>query len=256
MVLVSYGVNMANIMRVGKGMGDLSVGGTVKMIAKDFSGIDDASASGMDFDLGATLKPSNSAVTYGAALKNVGGAINWLSGSKENLEKSAKLGASAKLIGREGLYKDLPGELLGNVDLDFLSDGKPMVMHVGLEYAPIQYLAVRVGLDQDPLSKSEVSNSLTAGVGLAFAGFRFDYAYRANSDAAELSNHYFSLSFKPEELMAKEVKKDDKKTDTEKKEVKEVKKEDKKVAEEKKETKKTSSGDIYELPEEYQNLGL
>ncbi len=239
LVLLSYGVNMANIMDMADDMGNFAVGGTLKLISKGFTGIDEATASGMDIDLGLTFKPMDSPLSLGAAVKNIadGGSISWKSGSKENLERSTKIGGAVKIFGKDGYFKNVPGDLLASVDLEQLGEGKPAICHVGAEYKPIKYLSIRAGLDQDPVSTSKTSNSLTAGVGLYFMGFEFDYAYRANPDAQELSNHYFSLSFAPENIKVVE------------------KQEEKKVAGEPKITGvKKDKPNTYELPKEYRNI--
>jgi hypothetical protein len=243
MAILSYGVNLANIMDVGSEMGDLSVGISAKVVSKGFTGIEDASATGFDIDLGTAIRPDNSPFAYGAAIKNLGGTVSWTSGSEEKLEQSTKVGVATKLLGKDALYDFLPGDLTGEIDLELLSGGKPMVFHIGAEYRPLDILALRVGLDQDPLTQEEASNCLTAGVGVVLAGFSFDYAYRSNPDAAELSNHYFSLSFAPEVLRAEKAAEED----SSEEEVKVVKENGE---------EEVISDNVYELPEEYQNISL
>jgi len=231
MILLSYGVNMNSMMKTPKGMGDFSIGGTVKALSSGFTGIEGATATGFGLDLGVKIGGDDSTMSYGAVIKNIGGTMSWASGAEEALESSSKLGVTAKLCGENGLTKMVPGELVGSLDLELLSDGKPMVFHVGTEYKPMDMLALRLGLDQDPISESETANNITAGVGIELSGFRFDYAYKMNSESAELSNHYFSLSYSPEITKSEKADSDDEK-----------------VAE-KKGNKKSS--DIYEIPEEY-----
>ena len=249
LALVSYGFSLNDVMGGGEDLGNISVGGTVKLISKGFTGItgvDGANASGLDFDLGVTLRPANAPYSFGAALKNVAGSgsITWDSGVKENLDQSGKLGASVLIFGKDGLYQTIPGDLKAALDAEFFTGGKPMTIHVGAEYTPISFISIRAGLDQDPLSTTDTSSSLTAGVGVNFQGFHFDYAYKMNPDAQELSSHYFSISFIPEE--AKKEIKEEAKTGTDTK----VVNEEKKPAEE----KKAASDDIYQLPNEYQNI--
>ena len=241
MLLLSYGVDLAKIMDFGSETGKVAVGGTLKLISKDFTGIDDATASGMDIDLGLTFKPVDSPLLLGAAVKNIadGGTIAWQSGSKENLERSIKIGGAAKVFGPDGFYTNIPGNLLASLDIEQLGKDKPAIFHIGTEYKPIKYLALRVGLDQDPLSRSQTITNLTAGVGVSFMGFEFDYAYRANPDAQELSNHYFSLSFVPQNI--KIADKPEEKKVSEEPKVKEVKK---------------NKPSAYDLPEEYKNISF
>jgi hypothetical protein len=238
LVLISYGVNMANVMKTGRSMGNVSVGGTVKAISMGFTGIDGASASGVSAGIGLKIEPNNSPFSYGASISNIGSSVNWGSGAKENIEGSAKLGASAKVIGENALNKSLPGELIAALDIELLPNGKPMALHAGAEYKAIKMLSVRLGLDQDPVSPGKTSSSLTAGVGIEFSGFRFDYAYRMNPDAQELSNHYFSLSYAPEVKAPK------------------MKKGEPEPASEVKEKDSNKSKNIYKLPKEYENIGF
>ncbi len=226
MVLLSYGLDMASAMKMSKSMGNISVGASAKLASMGFSGIDKATASGTAFDLGLMLTPKNFPVTYGVAFRNIGGALKWESGTKENIEGSTRLGACARIIGADGFYAAVPGELLGSADIDLPSDKRLSTIHIGLEYRIFNILSVRAGLDQGQLSKTEVSNDLTAGVGVEYSGFRFDYAYRKSSQAEDMSSHYFSLSYAPENYNARRAI----------------------------ESKDSNSGTIYEMPKEYEDI--
>ena len=243
LLVLSYGVNMSKVLKNSGKMGEMALGGSIKMISKGLTEVDGAQASGVGLDLGITLTPDSWPISLGAALSNIGGGIKWTSGTKENLEQSLKLGAETTVLGKNGLYKNLPGDLVAGLELEMLAD-KPMVLHFGGEYKPIEYLAVRLGIDQDPFSQTKTSTCYTAGVGVTFSGFSFDYAYRMDPESSDLSNHYFSISYRPQETAkekeAKVAEKDGTKdtviTGTEK--------------------NKDSSKDIYSLPEEYKNLNL
>jgi len=235
MVLLSYGTSLTDLMSVGSGMGNLDIGATVKAISESFSEVEGATASGMDLDLGVKVEPENSAFAYGAVLENVSGFVNWVSGTVEKLEQISKFGTSVKVIGENALFANLPGEMVANIDFALLSDFKPVTVNAGAEYKPLENVSLRVGVDSDPLSGEESSTSLTAGVGVEYAGFTFDYAYKSNSDSQELSSHYFSISFSPETS-----EKNSKKVETSKK----------------KDDNNNSNSDVYELPEEYKSIYL
>jgi len=66
--------------------------------------------------------------------------------------------------------------------------------HAGLEYYPLQYLALRVGIDQDPGADELVSN-MTAGVGLRIDGMEFNYAYHPYDGVIDNTTHFFSISY-------------------------------------------------------------
>jgi hypothetical protein len=233
-ILLSYGVSLSNIIKSGKGMGNVAIGGSVKAISKGFSELEKANASGTSMDIGLIMRPNKSIFSFGASINNIGSSIKWVSDSKEIIEGVTKLGASAKLIGADGMFKDLPGQLVASADLKLLSGGKPAAMSIGAEYKVMNYLALRAGLDQEPISASETSNCFTAGVGVEFSGFRFDYAYKADPDSSELSNHYFSISYAPE--------------------IKNKKNEEKEEENIYPEDGKGTPGNVYDLPKEYKDM--
>jgi hypothetical protein len=52
-------------------------------------------------------------------------------------------------------------------------------------------------MDQDVVGEGELSNNFTAGLGLKWGGFKFDYAYHEYSDLPDHTTHYFSLGYSP-----------------------------------------------------------
>jgi hypothetical protein len=185
-IYLSYGVDMNKIIPA-RDLGSLTLGCSVKLLKNEFGGISDASGSGTAVDLGAQFQPNNW-FALGASMQNTSGAIEWKSGKKEQIPSLGKLGTSLKL---------LQDKLTIGIDADF-STGRPIVLHTGAEFNPVPFLSIRGGIDQDPINTSETINNLTAGVGINFAGFKFDYAYRQDSTLTENSSHYFSLSYSPE----------------------------------------------------------
>ena len=88
-----------------------------------------------------------------------------------------------------------------NLDYDFtpLRPTIPNLMHLGLEWSPLESLSLRMGIDQDVVGTGganlNVANNLTCGLGLAYNGFRFDYAFHQYYAIADNDTHYFSLSY-------------------------------------------------------------
>jgi hypothetical protein len=85
---------------------------------------------------------------------------------------------------------------------DFTFSTTPMTLHCGAEYTPFSFLAVRAGVDQSASTSGDsagtVSTNITAGLGINFEGFSFDYAYRHDSSLSDNMTHYFSISYAPE----------------------------------------------------------
>ena len=72
-------------------------------------------------------------------------------------------------------------------------------MHSGVEWDVMEYITIRGGIDQNYGSISEgtagIKTDITAGVGIKYDGFRFDYAYHSDNAIPENSTHYFSISY-------------------------------------------------------------
>ena len=200
MLILSYGGNFSDQARatfIGKdNVKYFGLGANVKLLSQGLSGsIRTApSASGLTADIGA-IYAINDRVTVGAAVQNLGGSLSWSTGEREKLPMLLKLG---------GAYKALDNVTVA-LDTDFdLDGGRDMVAHSGVEWQVIQYLALRAGIDQKAASVDDATTgsatSYTAGVGLMFQGFRFDYAYRQDPNYSEFSTHYFSLCFTGPEI--------------------------------------------------------
>lgn len=182
-IILSYARNLKEVIHSST-LGDLSVGISLKLINHKFDGFD-GNAQGMSTDLGIIYKP-NQDLSLGANFANLGGKVKWNSGKEEEVESAGKLGCSFKL---------LDGKLLTSAGIDFAMNAKrPMLLHGGFEYKPIDFLSIRGGLDQDPLSLSESVSNFTAGVGIKIAGVSFDYAYKQDKEIESNARHYFSLS--------------------------------------------------------------
>ena len=160
---------------------------------------------GMELDLGMQGRPI-SWLSLGANLQNalpfsMGGKLHYESGWDESYPAVLKLGAAATVFGPD---KEKAWRPLGNHELTLLadmdyevsrSDNVPALFHLGLEWKPISLIAIRTGIDQEMVGPSETANNLTAGVGIYYGDFRFDYAYHEFAGAPGVLNHFFSLSY-------------------------------------------------------------
>ncbi len=192
MLVISYAHDLNKRVQ-GNPPGHLAVGGNLKLINNNFDGISNAHASGIETDLGVMFKPKDG-WTLGANFQNClsvsdNGKVSWASGMKEGVPAVFKLGAA---------YQARP-DLLVSLDSDISINGdQSALLHAGVEWNPHPIVVLRAGLDQD-LACGQTVNNLTVGTSVNFNGFSFDYAYRQDGTQADLSNHYFSISFTPQE---------------------------------------------------------
>jgi hypothetical protein len=188
---------------------NMSLGVNFKIFDQALNGIPTVgayNAMGTDLDVGWQYRPS-SWLTLGAAGYNVlpydmGGRLMWQSGINESIPASAKLGFAAKLLGKGGLRESIyfPQELTFSYDYEFTPmRTRPALNHFGLEWWPLDYFSLRFGIDQDAVavSTNEVgtSDNLTAGIGLRFQDFGFDYAFHTFGSLTENNTHFFTISY-------------------------------------------------------------
>ncbi len=190
-ILLSYGLNLNEILYAPSEIGSFCIGITAKAFQKGFSGgsnLSKAQASGTSLDIGLLLVKEDDAA-FGLTVKNAINGKNgllWESGTKENLPTSFNAGMSKK-IWENKLLLSLETNL--NITQD-----RPLTVHIGTEYAPVDFISLRLGLDQDPSVEGTLSH-ISAGVGLNYKGFSFDYAFRQDSQIEGNSAHFFSLSY-------------------------------------------------------------
>jgi hypothetical protein len=187
MLVFSYGYDMNHRIE-GANIGHMAIGANLKFINNSFSGVDEATGSGLEADLGVIIKP-NDEISLGASLQNVwmGDSLQWASGTKEDVPATIRLGASFLAL----------KNLLVSLDTETPTSNRPILFHGGVEWTLFPILALRAGLDQDPTGLTSSVTNMTAGIGITVGGFRFDYAYRADALQAANNNHYLSLSFMP-----------------------------------------------------------
>lgn len=198
---ISYGSNML-ILSYGRefpggALKNASFGIDLKFLNNKFEGAD-GSGSGMDADVALLIKPREG-VNVGIALQNflpedMGGNMVWNSNNKEGVPSLLKIGGSYQVN----------KNLTAAADLDFFGNsGQPIMFHGGLEWKPMPMIAIRGGLDQNPLNTNATVTDFTAGVGINLKGFSFDYAYKNNSLVENSNTHYISLSFAADQFYAK-----------------------------------------------------
>ncbi|KAF0134185.1 MAG: putative S-layer protein [Candidatus Saganbacteria bacterium] len=199
-ITLNYGTKMPFI-------NNLDIGTTFKIFFQEMSGpgVTAKSASGYDADLGIKYT-LNRFFSLGAVAQNIipssaGGKITWNTGTVENLPHVLRFGTNLKILGEKGLINFRNQELSLNIDGD-VTPARPTIpslYHYGLEWSPIEFLDIRTGIDQEIVGKGggllEAANNFTAGIGINFRGFRFDYAYHQYYSLSDNDTHYFSLSY-------------------------------------------------------------
>jgi len=182
-IALSYGSKLGDIMP-STSLGEMSIGTNLKYYQQGFSGASSATASGYSFDFGAILQP-NSDVSYGINCQNLmAGSMNWDNNTQEEFKSATSIGAARKLWNEK---------LLLSADIAF-SD--LTTLHGGVEWKPVETIALRTGIDQGIISDA-ASTNLTAGVGLYFKDFDVDLAYRNDTTLANNSSFYLSLAYSP-----------------------------------------------------------
>lgn len=181
--LISYAKDITNMIRIPRlPKNPLLFGANLKFFNQSLAGGGVSTrGTAMNIDIGATYKPLPW-LTAGANLQNIlGGSIQWKNSTD-------KLGGYYKL----GVAANLPGNVVGVFDIDLPHDvlGNAMLMHAGVEWLPVNSVAVRAGLNQET-----GGTGMTLGLGFIQDAFRFDYAYAARPGIIGDNPHYFSLSY-------------------------------------------------------------
>jgi len=200
--IFSFGSALSSLVR-NSALDDVFVGASLKVFNQELKGgSHEALASGMDVDLGAKWLPLPW-VYVGAFGQNIltesnGGVLRWTSGIEESIPALWKVGVGAKIIGWNSPWQFYDHELYVDFDSEMSTRSRPGLAHLGLEWWPAEYFALRLGIDQDAVASGDgdigIDNNLTAGVGLFWEGFEFDYAYHQFGSLVENDTHYFSFS--------------------------------------------------------------
>jgi hypothetical protein len=216
LLIFSYGSKLSRFLRNGAG-GNVAVGANLKIFSQGFTGggltMQGATGSGLDADFG-LLWNANQWLDLGLTLQNFlpqsfGGKFTWQKNAvTEGIPLIAHLGGRVNVFGPDGWKPNWDQKLDLLFDLEKNNDqNRPNLYHTGVEYWPLENLALRGGLDQKAKASeggTGVDNNLTAGVGFFLAGFTFDYAYHQFGELSENSTHFFSVGYRGEELQIKE----------------------------------------------------
>jgi hypothetical protein len=185
---------------------NVSVGASFKLFSQGLSGggISDGVISGYDMDIGLLYKPI-SWLSIGwdqidALPVSMGGKLSNSAG-EHSLPTTTKLGFAFQVLGENGIYSN-PQPLTYLLDFDYMPtrSNYPTLYRTGVEWWPSNYLALRFGLDQDIIGKSdssgiEVETNPAFGAGVLYNGFKFDYAYHKYGALSENETSYISLSY-------------------------------------------------------------
>jgi hypothetical protein len=193
MLFASWGYNVGSYISKDT---NLSLGLNLKTISEGVTGSMSKapSASGFDADLGLLYVPFET-LSVGATLQNFykgteGESLTWSTGEKEQLPRNLNLGVA---------YKALDSVTLVFDNTVSMSETNSSVSHAGVEWQAIEYLALRLGMDQKEIAINDdqmgVATNLSLGVGIMYSGFRFDYAYKMDAQVEALSTHYFSFCY-------------------------------------------------------------
>ncbi len=166
----------------------LSLGLNLKSFSQVLSGDMSSTASGMGYDFGVLVEPMSWA-KFGANLQNISEAtLAWDGGANDTVGGYYKLGCKLNLLGSsQEALKEHGQALAVGIDYDLPhSTLSAAQYHLGLEYFPLEKLALRTGFSAD---------GITFGLGVVNGGFRFDYAYVARPEMPGDTPHYFTLSY-------------------------------------------------------------
>lgn len=188
----------------------LSIGAEVRQVSRGLSkvvpGYEGLNGSGNS--LGLSFKYTfNSWLEFGLVGQDMGGKISYLDGTTEDILPNYIFGTTVKIWGEGSYFKRKDQDLRLNLDLG-RTQGEPLLAHLGLEWLPVKYLALRAGADQTPKSASEAYTHITAGMGIIYNNYTFDYALYRQGDPSGTITNYFSFGYSlPREIKAVFLKK-------------------------------------------------
>lgn len=210
-VYFSYGTKLNKLLKNMSHdfVNNVFVGGNLKLFFQGFSGggaiMNGATGTGMDADLGLLWKVKPWA-RLGLTVNNflpasLGGRFLWQrDNSVEGIPYALRLGGGFNILGNSSLYYHSDQQLKLSLDYENgRGTSRPALWHTGLEYWPVERVAFRVGIDQRAKATQSgigTDSNLTAGVGLKFNGFTFDYAYHKFGELDANTTHFFSLGYR------------------------------------------------------------
>ncbi|MFH1709638.1 MAG: S-layer homology domain-containing protein [bacterium] len=201
--LLSYGVKLGKYIDLPI-INDTSFGISFKGFSRQAATTEEVfPASGLDIDMGLIYK-ANAWLRFGLFGQNVlgqatGGKIVWSDGYEESIPASIKAGISTKVLGNEGMV-GFGQDLYLNLDAEqsYYVTNSPTLYHGGLEWWPVEYAALRLGVDQLLILSSGkyiAENNYTGGIGLKYGDLGIDYTYHKYGEIIDDMMHYLSVSY-------------------------------------------------------------
>jgi hypothetical protein len=148
---------------------NISAGASVKRLTQGFAGQVAASASGTAWDLGVFARGGEGRWTAGAVLLNEGAAAG-LGGGRESLPTTARAGLQWRPGNRQFSWT---AEIARSRDAGWTAAG-------GVGFSVLPGFILRGGYDGRTAGSHYAG--LTSGIGLAFKGLTFDYAFTPFGD--------------------------------------------------------------------------
>ena len=174
----------------------ISYGLRLKYMSKGAGSIAGYYASGMNADA-SVLVEANDRLTLGVTAKNIvpgtAGALNLGNGQTEDQVFAVDMGLGFKAHPKLSLYTDVA-----------MTKNIPAELKVGIEWKPINMLAVRLGGEQKSAGGNSSYLNGSAGVGLDIGVFGIDYAYYYDSVLTTNSRHFISISMQTPNVTAAE----------------------------------------------------
>jgi len=174
----------------------LSYGFRLKYFSKGAGSLAGYYGSGINADAG-LLVEANERLALGITAKNMipgqAGALKLSNGQIEDEAFGADIGLGFLAHPKLGLYADVS-----------LNKSIPAEAKLGIEWRPLDVLAVRLGAEQRALGASSSYVNGSAGIGLKVGSFGIDYAYYHDTMLSTSSRHFVSISLKTPGVYASE----------------------------------------------------
>ena len=155
-------------------IGDVTLGSSVKVLSQR---VGESSASGTGLDVGFVYRPKYvSRLSIGCNLQDIVGAETKLVTLTDKVDRTIMVGAGYTYPFQNGSSLSLALQMNA-------PERDDTELRFGAEYMFKNFFSVRVGYD---------SEMITAGFGIGWRGFSFDYGYFSRDDAG--SSHPLSLS--------------------------------------------------------------
>ncbi len=179
------GLDMVGTIGYGEQIRNFAWGFSVKLL---HSRIADETATARAVDVGLQWHSMDSEIplSVGLLLANIGTRV-------DSIEEDQQ-GDELPFLGRAGISfdwsKNLPILLKTNVDVEYDFESEKTAVMAGLEWSPVERVALRLGLD----GTVDADDGLTAGVGLGLSDdLQLDYAFVPHGDLGDL--HIISLQY-------------------------------------------------------------